>query len=222
MMNPEIDVTYMPPAAAKIFELLAGQKFISNFTLIGGTALALQLRHRMSEDLDFVQDDEHLNVNLIKRNIAKLFPNYRIIRYEHSWQIDFIIDDVKVTFFSSEAVGIPFEVQQFAFAYKNLNICTALVIASLKLAAIAQRNTIRDYYDLYFISKHRISLKEIFVKTKKLIPELAPITYSETLVYPADLDETSIAAHLAPKEMVTKEQIAEHFIQELRKIKAEI
>ena len=221
-MNQEIDVTYMPPATAKIFELFAGQKFISNFTLVGGTALALQLRHRMSEDLDFVQDAEHLNVNLIKRNIAKLFPNYRIIRQDHSWQIDFIINEVKITFFSSGAVSIPFEVQKFAFAYKNLRICRADAIASLKLAAIAQRNTIRDYYDLYFISKYRISLKEIFVQTKKLIPGLAPITYSETLVYTADIDESSIAAHLAPKEIVTKEQIAEHFIKELRKIKAEI
>jgi predicted nucleotidyltransferase component of viral defense system len=221
-MNQEIDVTYMPPATAKIFELFAGQKFISNFTLVGGTALALQLRHRMSEDLDFVQDAEHLNVNLIKRNIAKLFPNYRIIRQDHSWQIDFIINEVKITFFSSGAVSIPFEVQKFAFAYKNLRICRADAIASLKLAAIAQRNTIRDYYDLYFISKYRISLKEIFVQTKKLIPGLAPITYSETLVYTADLDESSIAAHLAPKEIVTKEQIAVHFINELRKIKAEI
>ena len=221
-MNDEMDVTYMPSATAKVFELLAGQKFISNFTLVGGTALALQLRHRLSEDLDFLQDAEQLNINLIKRNIARLFPDYRIIRQDNSWQIDIIINDVKVTFFSSGAVAIPFKVQEFVFSYKNIRICKAEIIASLKLAAIAQRNTIRDYYDLYFISKYRISLKDIFVQTKKLIPGLAPITYSETLVYTADIDESSIAAHLAPKEIVTKEQIAEHFIKELRKIKAEI
>jgi len=36
-----------------IFERLSKLECIKNYTLIGGTALALQLGHRLSEDLDF-------------------------------------------------------------------------------------------------------------------------------------------------------------------------
>jgi len=37
----------------EIFEQISTLECIKNYTLIGGTALALQLGHRLSEDLDF-------------------------------------------------------------------------------------------------------------------------------------------------------------------------
>ena len=67
-----------------------------------------------------------------------------------------------------------------------------------------------------------MALLEIIERTKSLIPNLSPITYSETLVYTEDLDEATIAEHLQPAEIVTKEQIAIFFINELIKIKGKI
>ena len=57
-----------------VFVKLNSSPFISKFTLVGGTALAIQLGHRVSEDLDFIFDGEQLNVASIRRNIIKLFP----------------------------------------------------------------------------------------------------------------------------------------------------
>ncbi|MDZ7742723.1 MAG: nucleotidyl transferase AbiEii/AbiGii toxin family protein [Bacteroidota bacterium] len=212
----------MPQKTARVFNVLAQQSFISKYTLVGGTALSLQVGHRLSEDLDFVMDEEQINANTIKRNIAKLFPGFRIIRQDNGWQIDFVVEEVKLTFFSAGAVGINFDVQKHAFAYQKMRICDIETIASLKMATIAQRNTIRDYYDLYIIVKNHVFLKDIIGKTKSLMPELSPITYTETLVYANDIEEESIAMHLSPAEIVTKNQIADFFIRELRKIKNEI
>ena len=81
-MVDSIDIKYMPEKTLRVFQQLKSQAFISNFTLVGDTALAIQIKHRLSEDLDFVFDGEDLNINLIKRNINKLFPNHRIIRQD--------------------------------------------------------------------------------------------------------------------------------------------
>lgn len=222
MSESTIDLTFMPASTKVVFDKLAIHQFISKYTLVGGTALSIQIRHRLSEDLDFIFDGEKLNTNSIRRNIANLFPDYRIIRQDLPWQIDFVINNVKVTFFSTGAISLPFNVKNQSFYYKKINICKAKTIASLKMAAIAQRNTIRDYFDLYTLIKHHFSLKEIINQTKKLIPNLSPITYTETLIYTRDIEETSLENHLMPNEVISNTEIAEFFIHEIRKIKEEI
>ena len=222
MDNSVINLQFMPPQTFFVFNQLAESRFIKKYTLVGGTALSVQLEHRMSEDLDFAFDAEKLNINSLKRNIANLFPQHKIIRLEAPWQIDFIVNNVKVSFFSIGAVAIPFKVNQHAIRFKNIAVCKAKTIASLKMATIAQRNTIRDYYDLYILTKYHYSLKEIILQTKQLIPNLSPITYTETLIYTKDIEEQSLEKHLNPSEDITKEQIADFFVDQLRKIKDEI
>ncbi len=222
MTENSVDLTFMPADTRVVFDTLAAHSFISKYILIGGTALALQIRHRLSEDLDFIYNNEKLNVNAIKRNIAKVFPVYRIIRQDVPWQLDFVIGNVKVTFFSAGAIALPFDLTSHAFYHQKIAICKAKTIATLKMAAVAQRNTIRDYYDLYTLAKYHFPLPEIILQTKELMPNLSPITYTETLIYTADIEEPSIENHLLPKEVISKEKIAEFFLQEIRKIREEI
>jgi hypothetical protein len=56
----------MPINTRKVFEKLSVASFIDNFTLVGGSALSIQIKHRLSEDLDFIFDGESLNINIIK------------------------------------------------------------------------------------------------------------------------------------------------------------
>ncbi len=213
-----IDLSYLPTKTKLIFEKLATTNFIKKFTLVGGTALALQIKHRLSEDLDFIYDGEKIPVNTIKRNIHQLFPNYRIIFQDDNYQIDFIINDSKITFFSTGAIQVSFSVSQNPIHYNNLNIANLENIAILKIASIAQRNTIRDYYDLYFLAKYHLGLEKIIQLAKEKLPHLSPITYSETLIYTEDIPENDISQHLQPKENINKDQIAEFFTKELRRI----
>ncbi|MDP1622226.1 MAG: nucleotidyl transferase AbiEii/AbiGii toxin family protein [Bacteroidales bacterium] len=214
-----LDLGNVPPVTSSLFQRLARESFMSSFSLVGGTALSLQLGHRQSEDLDFIFDGEKINSIGIKRFIAKLFPDYRLIREEKGYQLDFLLQGVKLTFFSTAAVLIPFPVKEHTIRYGTLNIANVSAISTLKMATISQRCTIRDYYDLYYVSKFVIPLAEIYKTTKALIPNLSPITYSETIVYIMDIPETSVDSHLFPKEIVSKEQIAEYFIEEIKKMK---
>ncbi len=214
-----IDLNDIPKGTAELFVKFADLSFIQKFTLVGGTALSLQIGHRQSEDLDFIYDGEKIPTTTIKREISKKFQNYKLIREEKDYQLDFLIEQVKVTFFSTGAVLIPFRVMDFSEKYKKINIANINIIAVLKMATLAQRNTIRDYYDLYFISKHILPLTEIIEQSKIMLPNISAITYTETIIYTSDLPENSIENYLNPKELVTKDEISTFFIEELKKLR---
>ena len=78
----------------KVFTKLS---YFSDFYLVGGTALALQLGHRISEDFDFFRDKE-----LDKKFISKAYKTFKNrqlkISFRHSEQINFIADSVKFNF----------------------------------------------------------------------------------------------------------------------------
>ncbi|MCX6270753.1 MAG: nucleotidyl transferase AbiEii/AbiGii toxin family protein [Bacteroidetes bacterium] len=217
-MNLHIDK--LPSETAGLLIRLSEEKYMSRFSLVGGSALSLQLAHRQSEDLDFIFDSEKIDNQGIKRFVAKNFPTYRLIREETGYQLDFLIREVKLTFFSSGAVLLPFIVKNYTFPLGRLNITKAETIAVIKMGTIAQRCTIRDYYDLYYLSRFVLPLSEIFKNTRSLIPNLPPITYSETIIYTGDIPENSISDHLSPAITITKQEIADFFVEELKKMKS--
>lgn len=216
------DLSFMPIKTKNVFEILVQQKFINDYTLFGGTALSVQLKHRKSEDLDFIYDGKEIDKKNIKRSINSIFSNYRIINEDQNFQIDFLINEVKVTFFSSGAVLVPFNVKEYSIKLSNINIAMPNIIGVLKLITISQRNTLRDYYDLYFLTKEFMSMNELFKLTMELVPNLAPITYSETLTYADDIEENSMQEYLEPVENISKTDITEYFINEIKKIKKNI
>jgi len=213
-----IQIKNIPPATSALLTLLSKERYMTRFSLVGGTALALQLGHRQSEDLDFIFDAEKIDAIGIKRFIARTFPDHRLIREERAYQLDFLVNNVKLTFFSTGAVIIPFKIKPHTIQLGTVNIAKADVIAVLKMATISQRCTIRDYYDIYYISRYVISLDEIFRLTKSMIPNLSPITYTETIIYTKDIPENAIGSHLFPKEEISKEEIAHYFIGEIKKM----
>ena len=82
------------PTLELLKKLMCFDDFV-NMRLVGGTALALQIGHRKSIDLDLFGDIDFDNVNT-----AKVFANFNnTITLKRSKNINiFSIDDVKVDF----------------------------------------------------------------------------------------------------------------------------
>jgi len=214
-----LDLKFISEKTRNVFNKLAEEKFLNDYTLVGGTALSLQIKHRLSEDLDFIFDGNFLKTQLIKKFIDKKFKaNYKLIKQDNDHQLDFLIDDIKVTFFTNDSVMISFNVKDYSTKFKQTNIATPEIIAVMKINALSQRNTIRDYYDLYFIAKNIIPLKIIYEKCKPLLPNVSEITYSETIVFVDDIIEESISDHLNPTENISKYEIADFFTTEIRNL----
>ena len=123
-----------------------------NMRLVGGTALALQIGHRKSIDLDLFGDIDFDNVNT-----AKVFTNFNnTITLKRSKNINiFSIDDVKVDF-----VNYSYPWLQNQLLLGGIRLAGIEDIAAMKLAAITGRGSRKDFIDLYFLLQ-KYNLKEM-------------------------------------------------------------
>ena len=145
--------------ARKLFPLLSQFK---EFYLVGGTALALQIGHRVSVDFDMFTRDE-LSAGLLQK-IKKVFHGHSIsLTYQSVEQINLIISDVKFTFFS-----YPYPVRDPYVMYHGVPLASIREIAAMKALAVGRRLAYKDYVDWYFLLKEeRIDIGEIVAFAKK-------------------------------------------------------
>ena len=134
------------------------------FYLAGGTGLAIILAHRKSYDFDFFSKDQFSTEKLLEI-IVKSFEEDEVILSE-------IKEDTLIVFINNIQVSF------FQYNYpllKNIIKKDGLCIASLedilamKVIAIIQRGTKKDFIDLWIIIKEKkYSLQDtfIFCKTK--------------------------------------------------------
>jgi len=134
------------------------------FYLAGGTGLAIILAHRKSYDFDFFSEDQFSTDKLLEI-IVKSFEEDEVILSE-------IKEDTLIVFINNIQVSF------FQYNYpllKNIIKKDGLCIASLedilamKVIAIIQRGTKKDFIDLWTIIKEKkYSLQDtfIFCKTK--------------------------------------------------------
>jgi len=154
---------YLSVLNSKQVSLLKRLKFLKEygFYLAGGTALALQINHRTSLDFDFYTEKE-FDTKELHRQLEKKFK--KVIFLESAEDTLIVkINDVAVSFFR-----YPYPLISPSIEYVNLpSIASKEDIAAMKVIAISDRGTRRDFIDIYFLLKE-FSLKEIldFVKKK--------------------------------------------------------
>ena len=160
----------LTPYTEKIFEKISLLECVKEYMLMGGTALALQLNHRQSEDLDFCRwhktKDERLEVDWhsIQKQLSTV-GDTKIILLENT-QCDFLVEGVRVTFLADNKFKQPKELRKIHYL-NNIYLVDIESIAVMKMEVITRRNVFRDYYDIYSILKNGISLRNILEKTGK-------------------------------------------------------
>ena len=113
-----------------------------NAVLAGGTALALQLGHRISVDLDLFTTAK-FRVEHVISNIRKTGLPFRIIS-EGEGTLVADVDDIRVSLLEYE---YPF--REKALSWRSIKIARVSDIAAMKVVAICQRGSKRDFADLY-------------------------------------------------------------------------
>jgi hypothetical protein len=144
----------------------------NNYFLVWWTAIALQLWHRESIDFDLFSNNNPLDENTLKNNLK----NYSFEYGNNSkWDFliskeryDFWINNVDVTIMDS---SINFNPTIFTYIpYNTLVENFPLLMPDLvtlwwmKLLAMSFRDKNKDLFDLYFIYKSWISIKDMFQK----------------------------------------------------------
>jgi len=144
-------------------ETLKQAEILDNFYLVGGTGLALQLKHRKSIDLDFFNKDEFDTASLIQelKELGSLAVENEA---ENTLEVDF--QGTKITFLNYDH-PLLYELR----AVKGMKVADFRDIGCMKITAISSRGSKKDFIDVYFISK-KIGLPDLLELFEKKYEEV--------------------------------------------------
>lgn len=147
----------LPGNAKKSLDSLGQSGLLKKAYLAGGTALALQIGHRVSVDFDFFTE-EHFNAAVLSNKLSQKAQGFTEDRKER----DTLLGVIDKTRFSLFFYNYPLVAKSVEFL--DIDIANIQDIAAMKLAAVSDRGIKRDFIDLYFIvcKEKVVSLEEVF------------------------------------------------------------
>lgn len=201
ILNSKIEIDlpkkdfYMKKETEKVLEKIKDFKFFKEkkAVLMGGTALSIHLKHRLSEDLDFMfykdnklpRDELLLFADKYKANFLSFdkmtedeFLNEGGDIYDY--QQKFIIDGVKIEFVTNLGNILEKEIinESNIETYQSIPIASLDSLKKLKSLLVMDRNKIRDLYDVVYMIKNNILTTKEFIDTIKKYR----LTYDENYI----------------------------------------
>ena len=132
----------------------------SRFYLAGGTALALQLGHRRSVDLDFFSPSE--DIPSIRSVLADALLPFDPVLSDTSWgNLVFLAQGVQVGFY-----GYGYPLVTTPRDADRTSLASIADIGIMKLDTLLSRASRKDFYDLYAICE-KMTLRELFDLAEK-------------------------------------------------------
>lgn len=152
----------LPPPAIKAAQALSPNKWLSDFYLAGGTALALHYGHRVSVDLDFFSESHALTQadrSLILNDVAS---HKALIEEEKDGTLHLRMLGTHISFFVYRYPTI-----KRMKTWKGIQIADPIDIGLMKIGAIMGRGSKKDFFDLYEILKKETELFSLLRLSKK-------------------------------------------------------
>jgi hypothetical protein len=209
----------LAPQTLKIYPYVADLNCIQGFHLVGGTALSLQINHRLSEDLDFCQWVSSSNVyngidyKEIQTELDQVFAGVSInpLAFNH---VDFRVNDVKVTFFHEVGCNTP---EYIPVNMGGINCVPIPVIWAMKINTMFERNKFRDYNDAYCLIKDGfISIEEGYELAVNYHPQIKSKEKVRSMLkhWKRFRDEKNFTL-MAPKYKISSSEIGSFFSKHL-------
>jgi hypothetical protein len=183
----------LSPRTAGLFECLGRRPELSVFYLAGGTGAALQLGHRLSADLDLFTERPWS-----WERVAGALSACGVVEVDRQEAGTFVgsVGGVRTSLFRypyallEEPVPTRFRVP----------VAGLLDIGCMKLVAVSQRGSRKDFVDLYELSRAGVGIREILVALPVKMPAVAlnPVHVLRSLAYFDDAEAEPDPIMLAP------------------------
>jgi Nucleotidyl transferase AbiEii toxin, Type IV TA system len=159
------------PILKNVLQEIIDEPIFKPFRLVGGTALSLQIGHRMSVDIDLFTDAEYRSIDF------KAIREYLEIKYPFcvsrslenvAFGTNFVVgnsitDCVKIDlYYTDDFIEKPITIE-------NIRMATADEIIAMKLDVILRGGRKKDFWDLHFFID-KMNLDEMISLFKKRYP----------------------------------------------------
>lgn len=134
------------PDTLRAIQLISDTSEIKTAYLAGGTALALQIGHRISVDLDFFTQEQFSETELSTK--LGSYPEF-VQAGTAKWTVWGKIGETKFSIFYYK-----YPLFESTVSFEGLQLASLADIAAMKIHAIEDRGTKRDFVDVYFLSKN--------------------------------------------------------------------
>lgn len=172
----------LPGNGLKVLGKLKNLLKTSGFVLAGGTALALSIGHRLSEDLDLFT--------------KKRFSTERLFREMQKLGLGPVVQQEEKGTLVTFAGGTKVSMMQYDYPFlekteriNGVPVAGVIDIGSMKTVAISQRGARRNFVDLYFILE-QVPFRKVAENMINRFgtDRINPVHIGKSLVYFADAD----------------------------------
>ena len=162
------------------------------FYLAGGTALALQIGHRRSVDFDLASSEPLRTFDLERRIMTEGLKIQSVFTATGD-EFSMLIEETKITFFY-----FPFPIHpRILWQTGRIKLPEIDELGAMKAYALGRRSQWKDYVDLFFLLKFKLSIDEIIAKAKDLFStHFNTKLFREQLCYFDDIDSSESIDYL--------------------------
>ncbi len=220
-MSAEFHREVLDDSTAALLSRMAREDAFHDFYLAGGTGLALQLGHRMSLDLALFSERPWSASHVLDAARA-LGPT--VIDLETEGTLVGSVGGVRVSFFH-----YPYPLLESPLRVKEetphetpmFPLAGLLDIACMKLVAVSQRGSRKDFVDLYFLDRAGVDIRSAIRALPKKMPgvEHNLVHLIRSLAYFADAESEPEPRMLVPFEW---REAREHALAQSRALLQEI
>ena len=207
-LNSRFFYDILPLPQSMLLNALAGQKWLEPFYLVGGTALALQIGHRISVYFDFFSADEFDSQKVI--SLLSDIGEFKLFEQARD-TIHGSLDGVKLSF-----LRYRYPVLRPLHTLHLLKLADIYDVALMKLSAISGRGAKKDFIDFYFLLQ-RFSLKELLTAFSAKYGEEQGHRYHllKSLVYFRDAENEPMPYMIQPIEWA---EVKHFMVQKVKEI----
>ena len=159
---------------------------LKDFFLVGGTALALQLGHRISIDIDlFTQKD--FNTKKLFAKLNKQFKISDLNEDTNTLNFNIIFPENSENIIKIDLIKYSYPLINPILEIDKIRLLSVEDIIPMKLSAVAGRGSKKDFYDIFYLLKS-YSLAKMFELFKKKFPNTNEFHILKSLTYFEDAE----------------------------------
>lgn len=202
----------LQPKQQCILGLLNKTNILDTYYLAGGTGAAFQLGHRKSDDFDFFTAETLAAFNILDRISSLKKEKEMLVVGQTKGSLHIVLDDVKVSF-----LHYNYPLLDPPTVIEGINVAALLDIALMKITAISDRGSKKDFIDLFYMCKEGKGFQSLMQYFHEKYKGVGYQTYHivKSLAYFEDAEKEPDPIMLIPYSW---EEVKNYFVDECRKM----